>query len=85
MLRESKSVYVPMRSKTLYEVKTFLDADAVVIGYEAGKGKRKGVCEALKCRMASGKEFKIGTGLSDSVRENPPKIVPILFRRWINW
>ena len=75
MLREPKSVYVPTRSKTLYKVKTFLDAEAVVVGYETGKGRNKGVCGALKCKMESGKEFKIGTGLSDAVRKNPPKIV----------
>lgn len=56
-------------------MKTFYDAEAVVIGYEPGKGRIKGVCGALKCRMESGKEFKIGTGLSDAVRSNPPKIV----------
>lgn len=56
-------------------MKTFYDAEAVVIGYEPGKGRNKGVCGALKCRMESGKEFKIGTGLSDSIRLNPPKIV----------
>ncbi len=81
MLREPKSVYVPTRSRTLYKVKTFLDAEAVVVGYEAGKGRNKGACGALKCKMESGKELKIGTGLSDAVRRDPPKIVsgPISF------
>ena len=75
MLREAKSVYIPSRSKTLYKVKTFLDAEAVVIGYEPGKGKNNGICGALKCKMESGREFKIGTGLSDAMRRDPPKVV----------
>ncbi len=58
-------------------MKIFYDAEAVVIGYEAGKGRNQGVCGALKCRMESGKVFKIGTGLNDAVRLNPPKIVTL--------
>lgn len=37
MLREPGSLYVAKRSKTLLKVKTFLDAEAVVVGYEDGK------------------------------------------------
>lgn len=81
MLREPKSVYVPIRSRTMYKVKAFMDAEAVVVGYEPGKGRSKESCGALKCRMQSGNEFKIGTGLSDVVRQNPPKIVPSRHRK----
>ena len=37
MLREPRSLYVAKRSSTLLKVKTFFDAEAVVIGYEPGK------------------------------------------------
>lgn len=37
MLREPGSLYVDKRSNTLLKVKTFLDAEAVVVGYEEGK------------------------------------------------
>lgn len=37
MLRQPGSLYVGKRSKTLLKVKTFYDAEAKVIGYEAGK------------------------------------------------
>lgn len=77
MLREPKSVYASGRSRTLYKVKTFLDAEAVVIGYEPGMRRHKGALGALKCKMENGKEFKILTGLSETVRRNPPKIVPL--------
>jgi len=39
---------------------TFYDAEAVVTGYEPGKGRNAGVTGALKCKMASG---KVGYGL----------------------
>ncbi|KAJ3393649.1 hypothetical protein HDU84_001424 [Entophlyctis sp. JEL0112] len=82
MLREPQSLYVGKRSKTLLKVKSFYDAEAVVVGYEAGKGKHANVTGSLKCKMASGKEFKIGTGLSDAERQNPPKIGAIVTYRF---
>ena len=42
MLREPGSRYERTRSTTLLKVKKFLDAEAVVIGHEAGAGRHKG-------------------------------------------
>ena len=53
-------------------MKRFHDAEAVVIGHETGKGKNAGRLGALVCIDASGKRFKVGTGLSDADRRNPP-------------
>lgn len=62
-------------SSTLLKVKRFYDAEAEVVGYEKGKGKHKGVVGALQCRMIpEGLEFKVGTGLTDDERRNPPTI-----------
>ena len=47
--------YEGRRSGTLLKIKTFYDAEALVTGYVAGKGRNKGVTGALKCKMASGK------------------------------
>lgn len=74
MLRKPNSYYESGRSNTLLKVKSFKDAEAIVIGYEKGKGKHKGRVGALNCQLKDGKEFSIGTGLSDRERENPPKI-----------
>ena len=49
------SQYEGKRSGTLLKIKTFYDAEAIVTGYAAGKGRNKGVTGALKCKMASGK------------------------------
>ena len=48
MLRRPGSLYEGKRSGTLLKVKSFFDAEAEVVGYEAGKGKHKGATGALK-------------------------------------
>ncbi|TPX70804.1 hypothetical protein SpCBS45565_g01500 [Spizellomyces sp. 'palustris'] len=82
MMRKPGSLYEGKRSATLLKVKTFFDAEAKVLGYEPGKGKHKGSTGALKCIMESGKLFKIGTGLSDQERRNPPPIGAIVTYRF---
>jgi DNA ligase-1 len=78
MLRKPGSTYERTRSTTLLKVKKFLDAEAVVIGYEAGLGRHKGRVGALMARFGNGKEFKVGTGLKDRERENPPAVGSII-------
>lgn len=73
MLREPGSFYEGCRSSTLLKVKTFSDDEATVVGYEDGKGRHKGRVGSIILSW-EGKEFKVGTGLSDRERENPPPI-----------
>jgi len=73
MLRQSGSYYEVGRSNTLLKVKSFFDAEAVVVGHEPGKGRHKGRLGALLVE-AGDVQFKIGTGLSDAQRNNPPAI-----------
>ena len=81
MLRQPASAYAAGRSATLLKVKTFLDAEAVVVGHEPGKGKHKGRLGALLVRLPSGKEFAVGTGFSDKQRASPPAVgATITFR-----
>lgn len=74
MLRQPGSKYVAGRSSTLLKVKTFHDAEATVVGYQAGAGRHKGRLGALLARLPDGTDFAIGTGFSDRERENPPAI-----------
>ncbi len=78
MLREPGSLYEKGRSWSLLKMKDFKDAEAVVIGYEAGKNKNKGKCGALVVKMPNGKQFNVGTGLTDADRRNPPKIGSVI-------
>ena len=74
MLRQPGSKYVAGRSTTLLKVKTFHDAEAVVVGQQAGAGRHQGRMGALLARLPDGTDFAIGTGFSDRERENPPPI-----------
>jgi DNA ligase-1 len=74
MLRQPQSMYVAGRSATLLKVKSFKDDEAVVIGHQPGAGRHKGRLGALLVRLASGKEFAIGTGFSDKERQTPPAV-----------
>ena len=74
MLRDPDSLYTSGRTSSLLKVKSFLDCEVTVIGYQKGKGKHKGVMGSLDVRMDSGVEFNVGTGFSDEERRNPPKI-----------
>ena len=74
MLRKPGSFYETKRSNTLLKVKSFFDAEAVVIDHEPGKGKHKGRLGALVCRTAAGAECNVGTGFSDKERQSPPAI-----------
>ena len=82
MLRQPDSKYEAGRSQTLLKVKRFHDAEAVVIGYEAGKGRHKGRIGSLRVQLPDGVEFSVGTGLSDSERENPPAAGSIITFRY---
>ena len=72
MLRKPQSQYEKRRSSTLLKVKKFLDMEVIVTDYEAGKGRHKGRVGALWVKLSNGKECKVGTGLKDKDRDNPP-------------
>lgn len=74
MLRQPSSRYIPKRSTTLLKVKTFYDAEARVVGYEAGKGKYEGMVGSMECEMENGKKFNCGSGLTDEKRMNAPAV-----------
>lgn len=74
MLRQPGSRYEPKRSGTLLKVKTFLDAEATVIGYHGGTGRNASTIGALVARLQDGTEFRISSGLTDTLRRHPPAI-----------
>lgn len=74
MLRKLDSIYRPGRSDDLIKLKKHQDNEAIVVGYTDGKGKYTGMVGALILQMPNGKEFKVGSGLSVAVREEPPKL-----------
>ncbi|MCP4136437.1 MAG: DNA ligase [bacterium] len=82
MLRKPGSLYEKGRSSTLLKVKTFHDAEAIVIEHVKGKGKHKGSMGALKVVAKGGVEFSVGTGFTDEERKNPPPIGALITYRY---
>jgi DNA ligase-1 len=74
MLRQPGSRYEAGRSASLLKVKTFHDAEGVVVDHVAGKGRHKGRLGALVVRMPDGTEFSVGTGFRDRERADPPPV-----------
>lgn len=82
MMRRPGSRYEIGRSRTLLKVKTFRDAEAVVVGHLPGAGKHKGRLGALLVEMPDGKRFSVGTGLSDEERLHPPDLGTVITYRY---
>jgi DNA ligase-1 len=74
MLRQPHSKYTVGRSTTLLKVKTFHDAEAKVIGHQAGEGRHRGRLGALFVELPNGTRFSVGTGFSDAERSAPPAV-----------
>ena len=74
MLHRADAPYLTGRSDVLLKLKPWQDAEAVVIGYVPGNGKYQGMTGALKMEMPDGQRFRIGSGLSDALRRQPPPI-----------
>lgn len=78
MLHLASSLVTTGRSDVLLKLKPVQDAEAVVVGHIAGKGKYKGMTGALDVKTADGQRIKLGTGLSDAQRKHPPAIGSIV-------
>nr|WP_157273639.1 DNA ligase [Thiobacillus denitrificans] len=74
MLHRADAPTLAGRSDTLLKLKPWLDTEAVVVGYVPGKGKYRGMTGALQMEMPDGRRFRIGSGLSDALRRQPPPI-----------
>ncbi len=82
MLRRAGSRYEGGRSSTLLKVKSFRDAEARVLGHQAGAGRHKGRLGALLVELEDGTTFAVGTGFSDAEREAPPPVGSVITFRY---
>jgi DNA ligase-1 len=74
MLHRADAAYVTGRGDALLKLKPWQDAEAIVVGHTPGKGKYQGMTGALEMAMPDGKRFRIGSGLTDALRLQPPAI-----------
>ena len=81
MLRDPDAAYQGGRSDQLLKVKTLHDAECTVTAHHPGKGKYTGRLGAFSCRNEYG-EFRIGSGLSDAERSDPPPVGTVITYRY---
>ncbi len=82
MLRRGSSLYRGERSDDLLKLKPHLDAEATVIAHLPGQGKYHGLLGALWVETPEGRRFRIGSGLRDADRRQPPPIGGIVTYRY---
>lgn len=89
VLHRGASLYTAARNDDLLKVKPHEDAEARVLGHQAGRGKYTGLLGALQVESvasgnaaAPGVRFKIGTGLSDAQRRDPPPVGSVVTYRF---
>ena len=74
VVRDPNALYINKRTSKALKVKTFKDTECKITGFTKGKGKYLDKVGAIICRLPSGITFKIGSGINDKFRKNPPKI-----------
>lgn len=74
MLRRADAPYRSGRNTDLLKLKLLDDSDGRVIAHLPGKGRLADKTGALLLELADGKQLRLGTGLSDAQRTNPPPI-----------
>ncbi len=78
VIRNPEMHYHTGRSASALKVKRFQDAECKVTGYKEGKGKISGLTGALYCQLDNNRIIRIGSGLSNKERENPPAVGSII-------
>lgn len=97
VVREPNAPYERKRSKNALKFKKFKDAECKVIAVNKGSGKYANLAGSLTCKALGSKDdkekagepkegtiFKIGSGLSDKNRQEPPKIGSIITYKFQN-
>ena len=74
MLHKGSSLYTAGRTDDLLKLKSYEDAEAVVVGHLPGKGKLTGMLGALLVEMPDGRRFRLGAGFSAEERREPPPL-----------
>lgn len=74
VLHRADALWTPGRSTAVLKLKPQQDAEAQVLGFEAGRGRFSGMLGALRVRNEAGSVFRIGSGFTDAQRRNPPAV-----------
>ncbi|MEA1955436.1 MAG: DNA ligase [Campylobacterota bacterium] len=78
VVRDSNLSYYSGRNNNSLKLKSYIDAECEIVGYNKGHGKYDGLVGSLSCRMQNMQIIKIGSGLNNNQRNIPPKIGAII-------
>lgn len=82
MLRRDDAPYRGGRSDDLLKLKSFDDAEGRVVGHVPGRGKYAGQTGALLLELADGQRLRLGSGLPDALRRQPPPMGTVVSYRY---
>ncbi len=74
MLHRGAALYQAGRSNDILKLKRHEDAEAEVLAHLPGRGKHTGGVGALQVQTPDGRRFRLGSGLSDAERREPPPV-----------
>ncbi|RDU69577.1 DNA ligase [Helicobacter cholecystus] len=77
VVRNKFAPYYTGRNKDAMKFKPYQDRECKITAYIQGRGKYKNQVGAFEC-IDEKTKFKIGSGMSDEFRKNPPKIGTII-------
>lgn len=72
MLHRADALWTPGRSTSLLKFTPSLDDEARVIAHLPGKGRLQGMTVSLLVEAPDGRRFRLGSGLTDAQRRDPP-------------
>ncbi len=78
VIRDGSMPYYTGRGNSALKVKSYIDDECEVVGYNKGQGKYEGMIGSLSCRMKNMQVIKIGSGLDEHQRAVPPKLGAIV-------
>lgn len=82
MLHRADALYRPGRSNDLLKLKPWDDDEGAVLAHLPGQGKHVGQVGALLVQLRDGRKIRIGTGLSDAQRADPPAVGSVITFRY---
>ncbi len=74
VLQQADAMWRPGRSDALFKLKPEPDDEAMVVGHQPGRGRLAGLTGALLVQTPHGQHFALGSGLTDTLRREPPPV-----------
>lgn len=82
MLHHAAARWTAGRSSALLKLTPWLDDEARVIAHLPGKGRLQGMTGSLLVETPDGRRFRLGSGLSDAERRDPPPLGSLVSYRY---